>query len=60
MYKLLVGYMEQQVPLINVKGLKTYFYMWDGVVRAVDGVDMLKIYAKTSLRLTGISEMNTL
>ena len=53
MYKLLVGYMEQQVPLINVKGLKTYFYMWDGVVRAVDGVDMLKIYAKTSFGLPG-------
>jgi len=27
------------VPLIEVRGLKTYFYTEDGVVQAVDGVD---------------------
>ena len=26
-------------PLLEVKGLKTYFYSEDGIVRAVDGVD---------------------
>ena len=27
------------MPLIEVKDLKTYFYMEDGIVRAVDGID---------------------
>lgn len=39
--------MEKQAPLIEVKGLKTYFYMWDGVVRAVDGVDFTIEQEKT-------------
>jgi peptide/nickel transport system ATP-binding protein len=30
---------EKAVPIIEVKGLKTYFYTEEGVVRAVDGVD---------------------
>jgi peptide/nickel transport system ATP-binding protein/oligopeptide transport system ATP-binding protein len=35
------------VPLIEVKGLKTYFYTEDGVVRAVDGVDFVIEQEKT-------------
>jgi len=35
------------VPLIEVKGLKTYFYTEDGVVRAVDGVDYVIEQEKT-------------
>lgn len=31
--------MSNTTPLLEVKGLKTYFYTEDGVVRAVDGVD---------------------
>lgn len=31
--------MEKSKKLLNVKGLKTYFYMDEGVVKAVDGVD---------------------
>ena len=44
--------MDQQhegapVPLIEVRGLKTYFYTEDGVVRAVDGVDYVIEQEKT-------------
>jgi len=35
------------VPLIEVRGLKTYFYTEDGVVRAVDGVDYVIEQEKT-------------
>jgi len=35
------------VPLIEVRGLKTYFYTEDGVVRAVDGVDYIIEQEKT-------------
>ncbi|MBI3962722.1 MAG: ABC transporter ATP-binding protein, partial [Deinococcus sp.] len=31
--------MTQNDVLLDVKGLKTYFYTDDGVVKAVDGVD---------------------
>src|SRR5574341_186567 len=32
--------MSNNKPLLEVKGLKTYFYTEDGIVRAVDGVDI--------------------
>jgi len=35
------------VPLIEVRGLKTYFYTEDGIVRAVDGVDYVIDQEKT-------------
>jgi len=35
------------VPLIEVRGLKTYFYTEDGIVRAVDGVDYVIEQEKT-------------
>ena len=35
------------MPLIEVRGLKTYFYTEDGVVRAVDGVDYVIEQEKT-------------
>ena len=35
------------MPLIEVKGLKTYFYTEDGVVRAVDGVNYVIEQEKT-------------
>ena len=35
------------MPLIEVRGLKTYFYTEDGVVRAVDGVDYIIEQEKT-------------
>ncbi len=35
------------MPLIEVKGLKTYFYTEDGIVRAVDGVDYVIDQEKT-------------
>lgn len=31
--------MKKSKKLLDVKGLKTYFYMFEGVVKAVDGVD---------------------
>ena len=41
-------------PLLEVKGLKTYFYTEDGIVRAVDGVD-IEVYPGEVLGIVGES-----
>jgi oligopeptide/dipeptide ABC transporter ATP-binding protein len=46
--------MNKNKPLLEVKGLKTYFYTEDGIVRAVDGVDF-EVYPGEVLGLVGES-----
>jgi oligopeptide/dipeptide ABC transporter ATP-binding protein len=46
--------MNTNKPLLEVKGLKTYFYTEDGVVRAVDGVNF-EVYPGEVLGLVGES-----
>src|ERR687891_197851 len=46
--------MNNSKPLLEVKGLKTYFYTEDGVVRAVDGVNF-EVYPGEVLGLVGES-----
>jgi len=46
--------MNGKQPLLEVKGLKTYFFTEDGVVKAVDGVDF-EVYPGEVLGLVGES-----
>ncbi|MEW6404863.1 MAG: ABC transporter ATP-binding protein [Chloroflexota bacterium] len=46
--------MEQPQPLLEVQNLKTYFFTEDGVVKAVDGVD-IEVYPGEVLGLVGES-----
>ena len=45
---------SQSDPLLDIKNLKTYFYTEEGVVRAVDGVD-LRVYPGEIVGLVGES-----
>lgn len=45
---------DQLQPLLEIKNLKTYFYTEDGIVKAVDGVD-LKVFPGEVLGLVGES-----
>ena len=46
--------MNNNKPLLEVKGLKTYFYTEDGIVRAVDGVNF-EVYPGEVLGIVGES-----
>jgi oligopeptide/dipeptide ABC transporter ATP-binding protein len=46
--------MDNRIPLLRIQNLKTYFYTEDGIVKAVDGVD-LEVYPGKVLGLVGES-----
>ena len=46
--------LDKETSILEVRGLKTYFYTTDGIVRAVDGVD-LDIFPKRTLGIVGES-----
>ncbi len=46
--------MDNSTPLLRIQNLKTYFYTEDGIVKAVDGVD-LEVYPGEVLGLVGES-----
>jgi len=46
--------MDNRIPLLRIQNLKTYFYTEDGIVKAVDGVD-LEVYSGEVLGLVGES-----
>ena len=43
--------LDKETSILEVRGLKTYFYTADGIVRAVDGVD-LDVFPKRTLGLS--------
>ena len=45
---------KQSTPLLEVRDLHTYFYTADGIVKAVDGVD-LDVFPKKTLGIVGES-----
>ena len=45
---------SETMPLLEVRNLQTYFYTADGIVKAVDGVN-LDVFPKKTLGIVGES-----